>query len=152
MTGSNKELHPGLIGKAEIKVGEQHTARSMGSGRMAVLATPALVAVMEAAAQAAIDALLPAGQQTIGTRIDVRHDGATPVGAHVKATAELTEIDGRTLRFRITAQDDNEAIGEALHDRAITSTATFERLLRQKASRATTTPTNFIQAITRESA
>ncbi|MBS1187103.1 MAG: thioesterase [Burkholderiaceae bacterium] len=125
-------LIPGLTGTAAIIVAEQHTARQLGSGRMPVLATPALAALMEAAAQQAIDAHLPPEQQTIGTRIDLRHHGATPVGMHVRTTAELTAIDGRNLTFHIIAHDADEQIGEAQHVRVVTGTLAFERLLRRK--------------------
>lgn len=129
-------LRVGLIGRAEIIVGAQHTARSMGSGRMEVLATPTLVALMEAAAQNAVDSLLAEGEQTVGTRIDVRHEGATPVGMRVAAVAELTAVDGRNLSFRIIVNDEKEVIGDALHERALASTAVLARLLQRKMRRA----------------
>ncbi|MBS1169305.1 MAG: thioesterase [Burkholderiaceae bacterium] len=137
MTASTAALRSGLTGTTNIVVTEQHTARHMGSGRMPVLATPALAALMEAAAQQAIDAHLPPGQQTIGTHIDLHHHGATPIGLRVTASAELISIDGRLLTFRIVAHDGNEQIGEAQHLRALTSTATFERLLRKKTNDTT---------------
>lgn len=129
---NNHELQTGLVGKAELIVTESHTARSMGSGRMPILATPAMVALMEAAAQNAVDNLLPANQQTIGTHLDIQHYGATPIGMQVKAKAELKDINGRNLSFRITVRDEHEMVGEGQHQRAITNTASFERLLRRK--------------------
>ncbi len=129
------QLRPGLTGSAEITVEERHTARSMGSGRMDVLATPAMIALMEAAAQKAVDGLLPPGHQTIGTRLDVQHYGATPIGMRAIASAELTGIDGRTLTFHIVVHDDKEKIAEGSHERTIISVASFNRLLQIKMKR-----------------
>ncbi len=133
----NKEtrLKPGLTGSAEITVANQHTAAAMGSGHLQVLATPAMIVLMEAAAQNAVDGLLSAGQQTVGTHLDVSHHGATPVGMRVVAKAELIAIDGRILSFRIIAHDDKELIGEGSHQRTMSSVASFNRLLRKKIER-----------------
>lgn len=126
------DLRAGLSGTAEVIVSEVHTARSMGSGKMPVLATPALVALMEAAAQHAIASCLSPGEQSVGTRLDIRHDGATPVGMKVIATAELTGVAGRELTFRVSARDEREEIGAGVHVRMVSSEAAFNRLLRQK--------------------
>src|SRR5262245_47780994 len=98
----------GLKGSAEIVVGEEHTAPRVGSGRVRVLATPVMINLMEAAALAAIEHLLPPGHQSLGTRLDVSHYAATPVGMRLRATAELTKIDGRTVEFRVEAYDEKE--------------------------------------------
>ena len=95
----------GMKGKAEILVGEEHTAPKVGSGRVHVLATPVMINLIEAAALAAVEHLLPAGQQSLGTHLDVRHFAATPVGMRVAAEAELVKIDGRLLTFRVSAAD-----------------------------------------------
>lgn len=129
------EIRPGLTGTAETIVSEAHTAASMGSGKMPVLATPAVVALMEAAAQRAVEASLPPGQQSVGTRLDIRHEGATPVGVSVVATAELMGISGRNLTFRVSVRDEKEVIAEGVHVRTVSSVAAFNRLLRQKMQR-----------------
>ena len=136
MMGELGQIRPGLTGAAEMTVSEAHTAVSMGSGKMPVLATPAVVALMEAAAQRAVEASLPPGQQSVGTRLDIRHDGATPVGMRVVATAELMGIEGRNLTFRVSVRDEKEAIAEGMHVRAVSSVAAFDRLLRQKMKRS----------------
>lgn len=128
-------LRPGLTGSAELIVEPLHTACSLGSGQMDVLATPAMIALLEAAACQAVDPLLPAGHLTIGTHLAVHHYGATPVGMRVIATAELTGIDGRTLTFRVTATDEQELIGEGTHQRMLTASTSFERLLQRKIRR-----------------
>src|ERR1044072_8758792 len=101
-------LREGLAGTAEITVGEQHTAPRVGSGRVHVLATPVMINMMEAAALDAIEALLPEGHQSLGTHLNVGHYAATPVGMTLRATAEVTKVDGRTVEFRVEAFDDKE--------------------------------------------
>src|ERR1044071_5197091 len=90
------DLAAGLAGTAELVVGEEHTAPRVGSGRVAVLATPVMINLIEAAALQAIEHLLPAGYQSLGTVLNVRHIAATPVGMSVTATAEVTRVEGRT--------------------------------------------------------
>lgn len=127
-------LTTGLTGEASLIVTPELTAERMGSGKMAIFATPALTALMEQAAQAAIDRYLTEKQQTIGTQISLVHDGATPIGMRVTANAELTEIKGRTLVFHISASDAVSEIGTATHERTLTNTTTLERLLRKKSA------------------
>src|SRR5215468_9245085 len=93
----------GLTGATEIVVGEEHTAPFVGSGRVRVLATPVMINLMEAAALDAVERLLPVGHQSLGTHLNVGHYAATPVGMHLRATAEVTRIDGRTIEFRVEA-------------------------------------------------
>src|SRR5580700_11715570 len=102
---------PGLTGTAEIVVGPEHTASFVGSGRIAVLATPVMINVIEAAALAAVEHLLPAGHQSLGIHLDVSHVAATPIGLRVTATAEVTGVEGRTIGFRVEARDEFEPIG-----------------------------------------
>ena len=126
------KLTIGLRGSADLLVEVAHTAPRIGSGRVSVLATPVMINVMEAAALAAVEERLPAGHQTLGTHLDVRHFAATPVGMRVHATAELTAIDGRTLAFRIEARDDHEVIGDAKHERVVVDVARFDERVRKK--------------------
>src|SRR4249919_316688 len=100
MAAMSPQLKQGLVGQAALVVGEDHTAPRVGSGRVHVLATPVMINLIEAAALAAVEHLLPAGHQSLGTHLDVRHFAATPVGLRVTATAEVTGIDGRTISFR----------------------------------------------------
>ena len=81
-------VRPGLTGTASLVVAAEHTAPRVGSGRIAVLATPVMINVIEAAALAAMEHLLPAGYQSLGIRLDVRHFAATPVGLTVTATPD----------------------------------------------------------------
>ncbi|MBV9579557.1 MAG: thioesterase family protein [Chloroflexi bacterium] len=102
-------------------------ASAVGSGSLAVLATPWLVALMERAACAAVEGRLDSpGQTTVGVRLDIRHLAASPLGAEVRARAEVTEVDGRRLVFRVAAYDAQEQIGEGVHERAIVDAARLQ--------------------------
>jgi fluoroacetyl-CoA thioesterase len=129
-------LRTGLTGSAELVVGEEHTAPFVGSGRVRVLATPVMINLIEAAALDAVERLLPAGHQSLGTRLDVRHYAATPVGMRVRATAELVQVDGRTLDFRVEARDEKEAIGDGLHQRVVVNVARFDQRVQRKIASA----------------
>jgi predicted thioesterase len=125
-------LTVGLTGAAELVIGEEHTAPFVGSGRVRVLATPVMINLMEAAALDAVEKLLPAGHQSLGIRLDVRHYAATPVGMRVRATATLTRVDGRTFDFRVEARDDKEPIGDGLHQRVVVNVERFDKRVQDK--------------------
>jgi predicted thioesterase len=127
------ELKPGLTGSTEIVVGTRDTAPHVGSGKIKVLATPVMVNLMEAAALNAVEGLLPAGHQTVGTRLDISHIAATPVGMRVVARAELVKIDGRRLTFRVSAHDEKDTIGEGMHERIVVNVARFDQRTQEKA-------------------
>ena len=126
------ELKPGLAGSAGIVVGARDTAPHVGSGKIGVLATPIMVNLMEAAALQAVERFMPPGYQTVGTHLDVRHFAATPVGLKVSAYAELVKVDGRTLTFRIHAEDEREKIGEGVHERLIINVERFDQRMQKK--------------------
>jgi predicted thioesterase len=125
-------LKPGLTGSAELLVGVEHTAPSIGSGLVPVLGTPVMINVIEAAALAAVEPLLPAGHQSLGIHLDVRHFAATPIGMRVRATAELVGVDGRTLTFRVEARDDKEPIGDGSHQRVVVNVGRFDDRVKRK--------------------
>ena len=118
-------LETGLSGEIEIVVTEKDTAAQWGSGLVPVYATPALVGLLESAAVKALEGHLEEGQTTVGGRIDVRHLAATPVGMRVRARAELMEVEGRRLAFRVQAWDEVEKIAEAHHDRFVVNKEKF---------------------------
>jgi fluoroacetyl-CoA thioesterase len=128
-------LKTGLTGTAELVVGIEHTAPSIGSGMVPVLATPVMINVIEAAALAAVEHLLPAGHQSLGIHLDIRHFAATPIGMRVRATAELIAVDGRTLTFRIAARDEREPIGDGSHQRVVVNVARFDERVQKKLGR-----------------
>jgi predicted thioesterase len=125
-------LPVGRQGTAEVVVEDGHTAPRVGSGRVRVLATPVMINLMEAAALDAVEKLLPAGHQSLGIRLDVRHYAATPVGMRVSVSAELVKVDGRTLDFRVEARDEKEAIGDGLHQRVVVNVERFDARVQRK--------------------
>lgn len=120
------------VGEAERMVTEDWSAPGMGSGTVPVLATPALVALMEQAAVRALEGRLPAGQTSVGVRIDIRHLAATPVGMGVRARALLVAAEGRRLTFQIEAWDGVEKVGEAVHERVVVDAERFMERVRAK--------------------
>ena len=118
-------LLPGRTGTATLVVGEEHTAPRVGSGRAPVLATPMLIALMEAAAVDCIERSLPAGHESLGVRIDMEHSAPTPVGMAVTASAELLETNGRMLSFRVEARDDGGVVGTGRHARIVVDSERF---------------------------
>lgn len=122
----------GLRGTADLVVGPEHTAPFVGSGRIAVLATPVMINVIEAAALAAVEHLLPAGHQSLGIHLDVSHTAATPIGLRVTATAEVLRVEGRTITFRVEARDEFEPIGGGTHQRVVVSVMRFDERVQRK--------------------
>jgi predicted thioesterase len=130
-------IRPGLTGTVELVVGPEHTAPFVGSGRIAVLATPVMINLIEAAALKAAEHLLPAGYQSLGIHLDVRHFAATPVGLRVIAVAEVESVEGRTLTCRVNARDEREPIGGGTHQRVVVSVARFDERVQRKLQAAT---------------
>ncbi len=131
MTDLSK-LKAGLKGAAEIVVSDAHTAPRIGSGRVAVLATPVMINVMEAASLDAIESLLPVGHQSLGTHLDVKHYAATPVGMRLRAVAEVIGVDGRNVEFRVEAFDDKERVGDGTHARVVVNVDRFDQRVQKK--------------------
>jgi predicted thioesterase len=127
-------VQPGLRGEVRLVVAEEHTAQHLGSGAVKVLATPEMVLLMERAGVAAVDHLLPEGYRTVGAHLDIRHLAPTPLGFEVKATAELIEVQGRRLTFRVEVHDGVELVGEGTHERAIIHVPRFSERVAQKAN------------------
>jgi fluoroacetyl-CoA thioesterase len=125
-------LQPGLTGRSELIVGEEHTAPRVGSGKVHVLATPVMINLFEAAALDAVDQYLPAGYQSLGTVLNVRHIAATPVGMRVRATAEILRVEGRTVFLKVEAKDEKELIGDGLHERVVVNVAKFDLRVQAK--------------------
>ena len=109
-----------LIGKeytVTVIVTQNHTAKHLGSGDMDVYATPAMVALMESAASTLLSLYLPAGDSSVGVDISTSHLKASSIGAEITATAKVVEVDGRSIKFDITARDSKSVIGIATHTR-----------------------------------
>lgn len=126
------QIAAGLAGSAELVVGEEHTAPRIGSGKVHVLATPVMINLIEAAALAAVEHLLPPGCQSLGTHLDVHHVAATPVGMRVTATAEVVRTENRTIYFRVQARDERDLIGHGTHERVVVNVAKFDERVQRK--------------------
>ena len=125
-------IEVGVKGRAETVVTQNNTAQAVGSGLVPVFATPWMIALMENAAVNAVQAQLAPDEGTVGTRLDVTHDAATPIGMKVWAEAEVTAVEGRKLTFAVTAWDEAEKIGGGTHERFIIKPERFLAKTRNK--------------------
>jgi len=118
-------LQTGIRGTGETLVTEERTAKSIGSGELPVYATPALIALVEETAWKSVAGLLEPGQSTVGTRVDLAHVAATPLGKRVRCETELTELDRRRLVFSAAVYDEAGKIAEGKHERFIVDSERF---------------------------
>ncbi|MBR4109769.1 MAG: thioesterase family protein [Oscillospiraceae bacterium] len=119
------EITVGMKGEVSTLVEKEDTALEVGSGSLLVYATPCMVAIMEGAACEAITAALPEEKTSVGISLNISHLAATPVGLEVRAEAEVTEVDGNTITFQVTAYDETGKIGEGTHKRAVVTAQRF---------------------------
>ena len=120
------------VGCAEERVTEENTAARYGSGSLHVYSTPAMIALMERAAVAAVDEKVPQGWVTVGTSIAISHVDATPLDIMVSARAELVEIDRRRLVFHVSATDEWGSIGHGTHERFCVNVERFVEKVESK--------------------
>lgn len=122
---ANNMLEKGLKHQSVMRVTDGNTAEFIGSGDMAVLATPAMVALMENAAMLAVALHLDEGDTTVGSMISTSHLKPSKIGATISAIAELVEVDGRKLTFKIEAYDADVLIGSGEHIRYVVNREKF---------------------------
>ena len=115
----------GLKGRAESLVTEENTALTAGSGTLPVFATPFMCALMEKAAWTSIAPCLEEGESTVGTKLDITHDSATPLGMKVWAESQVTEVDGKRIVLKVAAYDEKGLIGQGIHERFIITDQRF---------------------------
>lgn len=125
-------LEKGIKGTGHQVVTEKLTAKEMGSGELAVYATPAMIALMEETAYKSVTAELEDGMGTVGTLMNVKHVSASPVGMEITCETELTEVDGRRLVFTVKAYDTKGLIGEGVHERFVIVNEKFQAKLTAK--------------------
>ena len=125
-------LKTGIKGSGTVTVTDTLTARAMGSGELDVFATPAMVALIEQTAWRSVAPALEPGQGTVGTRLDIEHTAATPVGMAVRCETELAEIDRRRLVFHVRVSDEAGPIGHGIHERFIVDNERFLQKARAK--------------------
>ena len=119
------ELKTGIKNSKEMIVTKELCADAWGSGGLPVYATPAMIALMENTAWASVEPCMEEGRSTVGTKLDVSHLSASPVGARITCESELIEAEGRRLVFRVKASDDAGLIGEGMHERFIINVDKF---------------------------
>ncbi len=119
------EIHVGATGSATLVVGEADTAIALGSGDVPVLATPRLVALLEEAAVAALAGTLEEGGTSVGTHVAIDHLSASFIGTAVSATAEVIEVDRRSVSFRLTAHEGDRVVAVGNHTRIVVDRARF---------------------------
>ena len=112
-------METGIKGTRTVVVTEEMTAEHVGSGMLPVYATPEMVALVENVASTSVAPYLEEGTGTVGTKVDVAHVSATPVGMKVTVETELTEVDRRRLVFSVKAYDEAGLVGEGTHERFI---------------------------------
>lgn len=112
-------LTPGLTAQVELTVTDADTAQAMGSGDVPVLGTPRVLALAEAATVAATASRLPPGSTTVGTRVELEHTAASPVGVTVVASVTLAKVDGRRLLFEVRVTADDRPVAEGRVERAL---------------------------------
>ncbi len=118
-------LKPGVSASAGRLVSNDMTAPAVGSGSVAVLASPALAALFEQAAVAALAPHLPPGKTTVGTALQFSHLAPTPPGMRVTATAIVTGVNQREITFSVSAEDEVEVIARGTHTRFMVDEARF---------------------------
>lgn len=126
-------LQPGVVGEVQHRVTPETFATRWGNPGIEVLATPVVVGWLEDAAIRAVQPYLEPGQGSVGTMVSMKHLAATPAGMMVRATATVTEVDGRRIRFSVEAHDEKEKIAEGEHERFIVNMSKFLERVGQKA-------------------
>jgi predicted thioesterase len=124
-SGPEGPLEAGLTFQWSRVVTNDLSARHLGSGDVGVLATPAMIAMMEGASLRCVQPHLDDGLTTVGYIVNVRHLAPTPIGAEVTVSSRLDEIDGRRLKFRVEAHEGDKLVGEGEHVRVVVDPTTF---------------------------
>ena len=119
-------METGIKNVIETTVTDNNTAAEMGSGTLAVFATPAMIALIEETAWKSVTPYLEYGHATVGTQLDISHVAPTPVGMKVKCETELVEVDGRKLKFKADVYDETGLVGTGTHERFIINAEKFQ--------------------------
>jgi fluoroacetyl-CoA thioesterase len=134
------DLKPGLRYSETLTVSEALSVPAQarhfdGTTEMPpVFATAQMIAFVEWTCVHALAAYLTPDQRTVGTRVDMTHTAATPIGMTVTAEVELVEINDRTLRFKVVCRDEKDPIGEGFHERTVVDNTRFMARLERKQS------------------
>lgn len=120
-----EKLRTGLKGHQDFVVKESDSAHAFRSGSLEVLATPVLIASAEETCADLVQPLLEPGMGTVGTMVNIRHLAPSPIGMKYSCDCEITETEGRVIRFHVVLRDEREQIGEGTHERVIINEARF---------------------------
>jgi predicted thioesterase len=131
-----KEIPVGTLGERRLLVTGEVAIDFLGSDSARVFATPWMIAHMEWTARDAIKPFLDEGWDSVGTLVNVRHLGATPIGMAVRFEAEVLKVDGNRVMFRVDAWDEQEKIGEGTHERFVVQIGKFATRLAAKVAKA----------------
>ncbi len=119
-------METGIKNVIELTVTHDKTAAAVGSGTLEVFATPAMIALIEETAWKSVTPYLEKGQATVGTKLDISHIAPTPLGMAVRCETELSEVDGRCLKFKANVYDEKGLIGTGVHERFIVDAEKFQ--------------------------
>jgi predicted thioesterase len=122
----------GDTGQLRFVVAAEHTINIANSAELAVLSTPSLIWFLEHAAREAIQSLLEPEETSVGTAVEMEHLAATPLGHEVICTARVILVEGSTMTFQVSAQDQREVIARGLHKRRIVRQQRFNDYVRKK--------------------
>lgn len=128
----NEFFQPGMTLETTFLVEDVHSAATVGSGSLRVLATPVMIAFMERTCHQLLASRLPQGYSSVGVHVDVRHLAPTPVGSQVKIQARLLALDGAAATFEVGAWDDLEQCGSGSHQRMVIDAERFLRRVGRK--------------------
>ena len=123
-----RDVPIGAKGSFSLVVGPEHLASSFKDPMLPpVFSTPVMVMAMENAALNALRPYFEPHESAVGTLVNIRHLAASPVGAQVRAEAEVTGVDGRRISFAISARDDTQEIGTGTHERVVIDLDRFRK-------------------------
>ena len=126
------ELKLGIRGEQKVLVTSDIAINFLGQAEARVLATPHLIGLLEMTARNSVKSHLEPGFDTVGTEVCIKHLAATPMGMRVTFSSEVTEVDGRRVRFHVEAADDKEKVAEGTHERFIVNVERFAMRLQEK--------------------
>lgn len=121
-----RKIDNGTTGSASVTVNETNTAAAVGSGSLKVFATPMMAALMEKAAVDALADFLEDGETSVGTLLNISHISASPIGKEIISQAEVTDVNGREISFKVSASDSTGLIGEGTHKRFVVNAEKFQ--------------------------
>jgi predicted thioesterase len=128
-----RQIPLGARGTSKLRVQPEHLANRFKDAMLPqVLATPVMILIMENAALNAIRPFLDADESAVGTAVDVKHVAATPVGHEMCATAEVVNVEGKRVDFKVWASDGKEEIGNGTHRRIVIDLRSFNERLAKK--------------------